>query len=212
MRGLPVLLLAVAAFAVEPNTLTPEEAAAGFRLIFDGRTLEGWNAPKDNWHVDGGALHLRHKGGSVSYAREKLPQDFELRFEWMVGPEGNSGVHYRGGQFEYQVLDNGFYKPNAATSAGAVYNIAGAAEDFARPPMQWNEGRIVCRGARVEHWLNGRLVAVVELRAPEWAAALEKERQRRLKVLAPGPAREGWLALSDHTGTVWFRSLRVKGW
>ncbi len=76
--------------------LTPEEAAAGFRLIFDGRTMEGWSAPEDNWHV-----HLRHKGGPVSYAREKLAEDFELRFEWMVGPEGNSGVHYRGGQFEY---------------------------------------------------------------------------------------------------------------
>ena len=173
------MLLAGAALAGEPNTLTSEEAAAGFRLIFDGRTMEGWSAPNNNWHVDGGALHLRHKGGHVSYAREKLAQDFELRFEWMVGPEGNSGVHYRGGQFEYQVLDNRFYKAKPATSAGAVYNIAGPQEDSTRPPMQWNEGRIVCRESRLEHWLNGRLVAEVDLAAPEWAATLEKERQRR---------------------------------
>ncbi len=110
------------------------------------------------------------------------------------------------------MLDNRFYKAKPATSAGAVYNIAGPKEDYTRPPMQWNEGRIVCRGSRLEHWLNGRLVAEVDLAAPEWAATLEKERERRVKVPAPGPAREGWLALSDHTGTVWFRSLRVKGW
>ncbi len=207
---LGALLLAVAAFAGEPNALAPEEEAAGFRLIFDGRTMDGWSAPRDNWHVDNGALHLRHKGGTLSYTCEKLAEDFELRFEWMVGPEGNSGVHYRGGQFEYQVLDNRFSKPKPANSAASVYNIAGPAGDYTRPPMQWNEGRIVCRGSRLEHWLNGRLMAAVDLAAPEWAAALEKERQRRLKVPAPGPAREGWLALSDHTGTVWFRSLRLK--
>lgn len=213
MRIPVIALLAVAAgFAADPNALTPEESAAGFRLIFDGRTMDGWSAPRNNWHVDAGALHLRHKGGSIGYAREKLPADFEFRFEWMVGPEGNSGVHYRGGQFEYQVLDNRFYKPKPAVSAGSAYNIAGPGEDVTRPPMQWNEGRIVCRGSRVEHWLNGRLVAELDLAAPEWAGPLEKERRRRLKIPAPGPAREGYLALSDHTGTVWFRRLRLKTW
>lgn len=211
-RGIPflILLLSAGAFAGEPNTLTPDEAAAGFRLLFDGRTLDGWSAPKNNWHVNDGALHLRHRGGSIQYSREKLAQDFDLRFEWMLGPEGNSGVHYRGGQFEYQVLDNRSSRVRPSGRAGALYGIAGAETDSTRPPMQWNEGRIECHGSRVRHWVNGELTADVDLASPAWADAVEKERQRRLKYLPPGPAREGFLALSDHTGTVWFRSIRLK--
>ncbi len=48
------------------------------------------------------------------------------------------------------------------------------------------------------------------LDAPEWADILAKERNLRLEIPAPGPAREGFLALSDHCGTVWFRSIRLK--
>lgn len=173
--------------------------------------MDGWNAPRDNWHVDRGALHLRHKGGNIGYEREKLANDFELRFEWMVGPEGNSGVHYRGGAFEYQVLDNrAAAKVKPTGRAAALYNIMGAAEDYSNPPMQWNEGRVECRGSRVRHWLNGKLVADVDLAASEWQAAVEKERLRKIQIPAPAPARAGFLALSDHTGTVWFRSIRIR--
>lgn len=204
-------LVAAAVYAAGPNALTPEEAAEGFRLIFDGRTLNGWRAVKTNWEVDDGALHLKHKGGSIAWVEQKLPRDFELRFEWMVGPAGNSGVHYRDGAFEYQILDSRAEKRyKAVSAAGAIYQIAGAERDITNPPMHWNEGRIVAKGSRIQHWLNGQLVADVNLDAPEWADTLAKERKRRTEVPAPGPAREGFLTFSDHTNTVWFRSVRLR--
>ena len=46
------------------------------------------------------------KGGDVTYTVTKVPDDFEVRFEWKVSPGCNSGVYYRPGQYEYQVLDN----------------------------------------------------------------------------------------------------------
>ncbi len=68
---------------------------------------------------------------------------------------------------------------------------------------------MLCRGNRIQHWLNGQLVADVNLAGPEWQPILEKERQRRSQLPAPGPSRDGYLTLSDHTGTAWFRNIRL---
>ncbi len=73
--ALSVLAVAVVASCAEPNTLPPDEAAVGFSLIFDGRTLAGWSAGKGNWDIDDGALHVRRKGGLIAFTRHKWPQE-----------------------------------------------------------------------------------------------------------------------------------------
>ncbi|HUF79889.1 MAG TPA: DUF1080 domain-containing protein [Burkholderiales bacterium] len=95
--------LACSAFAADaPNTLTPAEKAAGWRLLFDGRTLNGWEDPArekppgDAWTVEDGCIRAVPK----ARVREDLPTletfgDFELAFEWKISPRGNSGVKYR---------------------------------------------------------------------------------------------------------------------
>jgi hypothetical protein len=93
---------ALAAPAPAPNTLTAEERAAGFELLFDGKTMRGWEDPSketppgDAWVVDSGCL----KAVSRPRIREDLVSresfsDFELLFEWRISPGGNSGVKYR---------------------------------------------------------------------------------------------------------------------
>jgi hypothetical protein len=178
-------------------------------VLFDGRTLEGWTQTRVNWEVRDGALHSLAAGPTLAWTVRKLPADFDLSFEWKVERGGNSGVHYRGGAFEYQILDNSYEHATPKTRAGSLYNIAGASEDVTKPVGEWNTGRIECRGQRIRHWLNGRVVADVDTAAPEWAKALAAEQERRLKIPAPGPAREGWLALSAHTSQVWFRNLNL---
>ena len=44
---------------------------------------------------------MRPKGQLV-YEKQRIPDDFELRFEWKVSKDCNSGVYYRPGQVEYQ--------------------------------------------------------------------------------------------------------------
>ena len=102
------LLMGWAAFAGEardPNALTEDEKKAGFELLFDGNGLDGWQQ-NGNWVVEDGAISRAKKGGGLTCTVKMIPDDFELRFEWKVGEGSNSGIYYRPGQYEYQILDN----------------------------------------------------------------------------------------------------------
>lgn len=95
---LPLLVLALASAGMADNSLTPEERAEGWRLLFDGRSLNGWtrSAKSDSFTVDQGAI----KATRLPRFREDLAtaehfEDFELAFEWKISPGGNSGVKYR---------------------------------------------------------------------------------------------------------------------
>src|SRR3989449_10930091 len=118
-----------------PNPLPPTERAAGWRLLFDGRTLAGWRGvgydtvPTGHWVVVDGAIK-KIANGDVPRVPDGRPlnggdlmtvdsfADFELTFEWKVTPGANSGVKYNVSEamsvapphsalcFEYQILDD----------------------------------------------------------------------------------------------------------
>ena len=91
------LCLALAASAQAPNTLTPAEKKDGWKLLFDGKSMQNWRpVPADAWAVEDGCL----KSLSHPLLREDLISrqsygDFELKFEWKVAPGSNSGVKYK---------------------------------------------------------------------------------------------------------------------
>ncbi len=122
--------------AAEPNTLTPEERTAGWKLIFDGQTFNGWHLFKQpgpahgGWKTEEGTLvcpksNGRPNGSGGDLTTDAKFNDFEFVFEWRISPGGNSGVHYFIDEnrpptkplyagdtgkspvgFEYQVLDD----------------------------------------------------------------------------------------------------------
>ena len=95
----------------QPNQLTTAEGAAGWRLLFDGRTLAGWrglgydSVPSAHWVVVDGAIK-KIASGNVPKLPDGQPRqggdlmtvatfgDFELTWEWKVTPGANSGVKY----------------------------------------------------------------------------------------------------------------------
>lgn len=105
---------AAAQSAPAPNTLTAAERAAGWRLLFDGRSLAGWRGlgrdtvPAAHWVVDGGTIK-KVASGQVPVAPDGQPLgggdlitrdafgDFELAWEWKVSPGANSGIKYNVG-------------------------------------------------------------------------------------------------------------------
>lgn len=173
--------------------------------LFDGATFDGWEHG-GNWVIEDGAFYRKEKGGSLTYTKGLVPDDFELRFDWKVSKGCNSGVYYRPAQYEYQILDNVHspYGENARQAAGSLFFCMAPSKDATRPFGEWNTGRVKCKGTVIEHWVNGERVLSFDYTDPKWAEQVELLRIRGADLAARG----GKLWLQDHGQPVWFRNLR----
>lgn len=215
---------------LEPNVLTDEERRDGWKLLFDGRTTQGWRgyrmkeAPPGWQAVDGtlarvsGGAGGKGAGGGDDLVTVDEYDNFELTLEWKVSPGGNSGILYRiqedaDASFltapEFQLLDNaGFPKNRPNTTAGACYDLYAPSRDVVRPAGQWNRARLVVDGHRVEHWLNGEQVVTYELWSEDWNRRLAASKFKALKRFARQP--KGRIALQDHTNRLEFRDIKIR--
>lgn len=206
----------------DPNTLTDQERAEGWRLLFDGETTEGWRGFRlsdvpGGWTVEEGRLTRVASAGDL--ITEDTFDDFEIVLEWMVEPGGNSGLFFRAteeveviyfGAAEVQMLDDDGHADGASplTSAGSNYALHPAPEGVARPAGEWNKFRITVDGARVEQWMNGVHVVTYELWSPEWEELVAASKFADWPEYAR--ARSGHIGLQDHGDRVWFRNIRIR--
>src|SRR5918993_2748148 len=80
------------------NRLTEQEKKEGWKLLFDGKTTEGWRNYKkdsisDKWQVQDGALSLPKGGGGDIITKDQY-DSYELLLDWKIAPGGNSGVMF----------------------------------------------------------------------------------------------------------------------
>lgn len=204
------------------NVLTEAEQAAGWRLLFDGRTTKGWRGYKQTscpagWRVIEGAL-VRDTGGGDVVTEEEFT-DFELELDWRIGAGGNSGIFFHVTEDhgypwetgpELQLLDNDRHADgkNPLTSAGSNYALHAPPFDVTRPIGLWNHARLVVKGSHVEHWLNGKKLLEYELWSDEWKALVAASKFASMP--AYGLARRGRIALQDHGDEVEFRNVKVR--
>jgi len=121
--------------AQEPNTLTTQEKQEGWKLLFDGKSTDGWREvygdafPDDGWTVHDNMLTVlesngRQGGGGGSIVTDEQYSDFELKLDFKITKGANSGIKYfvvenpeyfkddpngpsgRGIGLEYQILDD----------------------------------------------------------------------------------------------------------
>ena len=222
--ALTLAFAATSLFAAEPNTLTSAEKSAGWKLLFDGKSLNGWRGYKTEaigagWKAQDGALVLTQgKAGDLLTAQEF--GDFELSFEWKISEGGNSGVIYRAGlgesapyRFgpEYQVLDNEKATDNKEGNhlAGSLYDMGPSVpRDLTKPVGQWNSSRLIVRGWKVEHWLNGKQVVAADLASPAGKAMIAASKFKDWPKFAT--LSRGYIALQDHGHVVSYRSIKIR--
>jgi len=221
-----VLLSARAVAAQAPNTLTPAERAAGWTLLFDGKTTAGWRGfqkpefPADGWAVEDGALKcLGRKGGDILTTATFI--DFEFTWEWKLSPKANTGVKYfvderRGNTtgaigHEYQIIDDEHYdlEPlSAMQKTGGWYDVIPPRTVPARAVGEWNQSRLLVRRKHVEHWLNGTMVVAYDADSAESAAGIAASKFKDVTGYAdtiPTP-----ILLQDHNTVAWFRTLKIR--
>ncbi|MES2693287.1 MAG: DUF1080 domain-containing protein [Verrucomicrobiota bacterium] len=202
-----VLTLLVLASSLRAAALDPAESKLGFVALSDGKSFDGWKHG-GNWEIQDGAFARVRPSGNLTYEKQLVPDDFELRFEWKVSKDCNSGVYYRPGQVEYQVLDDAHpgHGDNPRQSAASIFFCMGPSKRATRPVGEWNTARIKCKGTVIEHWLNEERVLSFDYTDPKWAKEVE------LLTIRGGDltGRGGKLLLQDHGQDVAFRNLRMR--
>ena len=193
-RWVPAVMLLVAA------TVVSVAAAGDLEPLFDGVNLDGWKHT-GNWAVVDGVITRTGSGGDLTYDKRTLPDNFELVFEWKVAPGSNSGVYYRPGQYEYQILDNSQHQDgkNPRTSAASLYFCMPPSRDATKPVGEWNSGRVICQGTVIQHWLNGERVVSFDYTDPQWKGEVELWRMRG----ADPSDRNAKLLWQEHGDQIW---------
>ena len=197
--------------------------SGGWRSLLEGSSPGAWRGFRSDtvppgWRVEGGVLAKDEPVGDL-ISRDQFG-DFELELDWRIGEAGNSGIFYRGTEEydriywsapEYQLLDDekGADNKTRLTCAGALYALYPSPAGHLKPVGQWNQARIVARGAHVEHWLNGVKLVECELWSPDWEAKVQASKFNKYPNF--GRSRRGHLALQgDHEGALAFRNIRIR--
>ncbi|MGB0767960.1 MAG: 3-keto-disaccharide hydrolase [Phycisphaeraceae bacterium] len=204
------------------------EESDGWEVLFDGTSTDafrGWKSetfPEKGWVIDGDALHIRADSKAGDIVTKKQYASFDLRFEWKVAKGSNSGVIYRCIEHEdvrlsfmsgpeYQILDDDNHRngKNPKTTAASLYaHYAPNEKKTLMPIGEWNIGRIVVRGSKVEHWLNGAIVVAYDLESESFQRVTQATHYKKWARFAK--EKKGHIAFQDHTDDVWFRNIRIK--
>jgi len=212
------------------NTLTDKEIKEGWKLLFDGKTSEGWmNAksktfPSKGWEIKDGALIVRPEngpGGDILTTGKY--RNFELVVDFKYEKGANSGIKYfvdseiNNGTLssigcEYQIIDENNYSEKldiaGKQNTAALYDLIAPSNVKDEGAGVWNRAKIVVRGSHVQHWLNGQMTVEYERGTQAWKALVATSKFKTVPGF--GEVKEGRILLQDHGGTVSFRNIKIR--
>lgn len=217
------------------NKLSEREVNEGWKLLWDGKTTNGWRGaklttfPESGWVIKDGILSTLESGGGESAAAGDIVtvdkyRNFELIVDFNYSLKANSGIKYlvntelnkgAGSSIgcEYQILDDKEH-PDAHQGIGGNRTLAGLYDLIAPLPKrdngagQWNRATIFVNGNHVEHWLNGQKTVEYERGNDAWRALVAKSKYKVWPNF--GEANEGHILLQEHGNAVSFRNIKIK--
>ena len=217
-----------------PNILTEREIKGGWKLLWDGKTTDGWRGakldkfPEGGWVIKDGNLSVVNSDGAESrnggdIITTKKYKDFELLVEFKITEGANSGIKYfvdpelnkgEGSAIgcEFQILDDEKH-PDAKLgvagnrTCGGLYDLIAPINKRFSGIGEWNHARIIVKGNHVEHWLNGFKTVEYERGTQMWRALVSNSKYKVWPNFGELP--EGHILLQDHGSEVWFRSIKI---
>ncbi len=237
--GLPAVLMVAGHVQICPNgapfsfrhprirELSPEESnkhladrvGSGYRRIFDGNSLAGWDGAKGGYEIIDGTLRCKPGHGGTIFT-QRTWSDFSMRFEFRLPPGGNNGlaIRYPGsgdtayvGMCELQILDDTakqFTGLDARQYHGSIYGIAAAVRGRLRPPGEWNFQEVTVTGTSIVVELNGFVILDADVKP---FLQLDSNEPFLDGKAHPGLSRtDGHLGFAGHGSAVEFREIFVR--
>ncbi|MEO6719158.1 MAG: DUF1080 domain-containing protein [Ferruginibacter sp.] len=223
-----------------PNNLSADEKRAGMRLLWDGKTTNGWRGAYKNsfpdkvWYIENGTLNVRAgKGAESSNGGDIVTEEefgaFDLQFEFRLTDTANSGVKYfvtenekNSGSaigLEYQILDDDKHPDG---KLGSIGNRTMASLYDLIPSLKITAGRR--EKLPIGEWNRGRIVVYRDGRVEHWingwkVVEYQRGTQYFYALVAKskyekwpnfGMAPKGHILLQEHGTHVSFRSIKIK--
>jgi len=208
-----------------------EKAESRWLNLFENDSLELWERGPtkaknpsreigDRWLLKDGTLSLDReaksgRGGQIWTKKSYF--DFELKFEFNIAFDGNSGVKYRAADVdgsaigcEYQIIDDENYRDNKNPThrTACLYELVAVPKDRKwNPAGQWNSGRIRVSKNQIEHWLNGEKVVSIEFGSKDWKQRFAKS---KYKIHPDFSKNAGPIVLTDHQDSVSYRNVYIR--
>ena len=212
----------------KPNTLTDKQISQGWKLLFDGKTLNGFKGVTNDkvlntcWKVNKGQILCTDRdtrpdklGGSI--VTKDQYSSFDFRFDYKLDPDFgpghvNSGIKYFAYPktelgLEYQIYDHDA-KVEGPHALADLYDILPAKERPAKPRGKWNKVRIVSKGNLVEHWISGKKVLQFVRGGEQFRNAVAKSKFKDRDKF--GELKQGYILLQDHGGGIAFRNIKIR--
>jgi hypothetical protein len=212
------------------NQLTDEEKKAGWKLLFDGKTLDGWhNFKKDTvrpgWQVKDGTLACVDPKDAGDIVTADKYDWFELSIEYNISEAGNSGIMFHvtndGNAIwatgpEIQLEDN--VKAKDPERCGWMYNLykpeidpkTGKPIDATKPVGEWNHIRIVIAPppAKSSVEVNGVKYYDFVWNSDDFKERVSKSKFKDMKNFAKSDS--GFIGLQGDHGSIAFRNIKLR--
>jgi hypothetical protein len=222
-------LVAAVACAADPppsasendNKISEDERAAGWKLLFDGQTLDGWKTSSDKPSlrpVENGCLNPHRCGGYMLIYEEPL-ENFTLALDFAISKGCNSGIFLRTWPLQPRPgKDVGFNGIEMAIDdttgagfhdTGALYDLVKPKRNAMRPAGEWSHVEIRCQGPVIEIEINGEKVTHMNL--DEWTEPNKRPdgSDHKFDVAYKDHPRRGYIGFQDHGADCWFKNVKL---
>lgn len=218
-----------------PNTLSTQEIDEGWKLLWDGKTTEGWRGarlsefPNNGWTIEDGLLKVQKSDGGEStnggdIVTTRKYRNFILKVDFKITEGANSGIKYfvnpdlnkgEGSAIgcEYQILDDEKHPDaklgtNGNRTIGSLYDLIPALPNKPFKKNEFNTAMIVAENYKVQHWMNGVKIVEYTRNNQMWNALVSYSKYKGWPNF--GNAEEGNILLQDHGDEVWFKNIKIK--
>lgn len=207
----------------QDNTLSTQEKAEGWSLLFDGKTMSHWRNFKqqglnDGWVIDSGAMKLTKAGAGDIITKDKYT-DFEFTIDWKVSEGGNSGIllladeqgdHVYSHAPEVQILDNEKAHDNKIDThlAGSLYDMVAVHKSAQKPAGEWNTTRVHLKDGLLQVWQNDVMTTNLVMGSSTWNKLVAASKFATWDGF--GANESGHFGLQDHGNVVWFKNIKVR--
>tara|TARA_B100000470_G_scaffold180674_1_gene145303 strand:+ start:186 stop:869 length:684 start_codon:yes stop_codon:yes gene_type:complete len=203
------------------NRLTPAERDAGWKLLFDGKSFDGWmtsDSKPSRRPIEQSAINP-HRCGAYMMVHKQMWTDFRLKLDFKISPKCNSGIFFRtwtlkkigGNDVGFNGLEIAIDDTRTAGyhDTGALYDLVKPTRNAMKPAGEWNHMELTCRGQLVRVVVNGIEVQKTDLSRFDKKNVRPDGTPHKFPFAFKDHPRRGHIGLQDHGSDCWFKNIKL---